>query len=481
MSEIGNMIFAYMRGQVMAANPQYAKQVYTERAIEQNKKYVADIVKHMPNQADRDYYSSLLNAGRLDEADDFLKSQNPNFQLHQRFTGTDGNMYGFDARRGVTYPLSQNNAPITDPKYDIDLQGNLAESRSRNQYRKFDYPDGSYTIDTIENQQAGGHVPMQGGQSPMQNGQPPMQDGGQSAPFDIQLPADTPPQVLDYADSIAQGVANGEITPEAGMRLMQKLGGEVRQGTTQPQPQTQPMPEQTVPQMQPEPQSMMPDLRPPQPRMGPYGQSSPDKSALKMQEDVARAKAVGESRLEATNKALDYKTKVENQHKLNMAMPLLKDSLRQLNSITSHKALDAMTGLPSGMSSLYSKMTPMAEDGSQPQAIAGTPEADFVSRFNGYRNKIFLQAYESLRGAAGITDVEGKKATEAMSRLSTALGKNDFIAAAEETRKLTIDRVNSVLRTLGKSPIDLDAQEIDQTDDGNIVFKGKDGRWRMVD
>jgi hypothetical protein len=52
------------------------------------------------------------------------------------------------------------------------------------------------------------------------------------------------------------------------------------------------------------------------------------------------------------------------------------------------------------------------------------------------QNKTFLDAFEKLKGAGAITDFEGKKATSAVTRLSTALSEEDFQLALNELKEV---------------------------------------------
>lgn len=64
--------------------------------------------------------------------------------------------------------------------------------------------------------------------------------------------------------------------------------------------------------------------------------------------------------------------------------------------------------------------------------IPGTSEADFNARLEQLQGGAFLQAYNTLRGGGQITEVEGKKATAAISRMSTAQSEKEFIRAAQD-------------------------------------------------
>lgn len=78
--------------------------------------------------------------------------------------------------------------------------------------------------------------------------------------------------------------------------------------------------------------------------------------------------------------------------------------------------------------------------------VPGTPEADFQSILDQVKGNAFLEAYERLKGTGQITEVEGKKATDAITRMSTTISENEFMQAAKELRdaiQAGIDRTNS--------------------------------------
>lgn len=62
--------------------------------------------------------------------------------------------------------------------------------------------------------------------------------------------------------------------------------------------------------------------------------------------------------------------------------------------------------------------------------IPGTKEADFQSRMDQLKGSAFLQAFETLKGGGQITEVEGKKATDAINRMSISTSEKEFRAAA---------------------------------------------------
>jgi hypothetical protein len=69
------------------------------------------------------------------------------------------------------------------------------------------------------------------------------------------------------------------------------------------------------------------------------------------------------------------------------------------------------------------------------RAYPGSEAADFQAKVKEILGGAFLDAYETLRGAQAITDVEGKKATESRTRISFDLSPAEFINAAREYRK----------------------------------------------
>lgn len=61
--------------------------------------------------------------------------------------------------------------------------------------------------------------------------------------------------------------------------------------------------------------------------------------------------------------------------------------------------------------------------------VPGTEQRGFVNLVDQAKGQVFLQAFNSLRGGGAITDAEGAKATQALSRLDRAQRQEDFDAA----------------------------------------------------
>jgi len=80
----------------------------------------------------------------------------------------------------------------------------------------------------------------------------------------------------------------------------------------------------------------------------------------------------------------------------------------------------------------------------------GTPEADFDAMLEQVLGGAFLEAYERLKGTGQITEIEGKKATQAITRMQRSVSESEFMQAAKEFRsalQTALDRTNTRLAT----------------------------------
>lgn len=68
------------------------------------------------------------------------------------------------------------------------------------------------------------------------------------------------------------------------------------------------------------------------------------------------------------------------------------------------------------------------------QAIPGTPMRRFGSRVEQLKGQAFLQAFQMLKGGGQITEIEGKKATDAIGRLDSGQSADDYRNALTELR-----------------------------------------------
>jgi hypothetical protein len=88
-----------------------------------------------------------------------------------------------------------------------------------------------------------------------------------------------------------------------------------------------------------------------------------------------------------------------------------------IDGILNDPALDSSTGI----------LAPL-------QNVPGTDQRRFGARARQLEGQAFLQAFESLKGAGQITEIEGTKATQAIGRLDTYQSAEDYRAALTELR-----------------------------------------------
>lgn len=78
--------------------------------------------------------------------------------------------------------------------------------------------------------------------------------------------------------------------------------------------------------------------------------------------------------------------------------------------------------------------------------VPGTEAANFASRLDQLKGQAFLQAFESLKGGGQITEVEGKKATDAIARLSQNQSEAAFKESMRELREVLVSAKNRAYR-----------------------------------
>lgn len=92
-------------------------------------------------------------------------------------------------------------------------------------------------------------------------------------------------------------------------------------------------------------------------------------------------------------------------------------SLGVLDKALKHPGLDRSTGV-------YGKIP----------SFPGSDAYNFDRVVDQVKGKAFLQAFESLKGAGAITDIEGRKATDAIARLDQAQSKEAFVESLNELK-----------------------------------------------
>jgi hypothetical protein len=127
-----------------------------------------------------------------------------------------------------------------------------------------------------------------------------------------------------------------------------------------------------------------------------------------LQGDISQAKAGG--------KVLG-ETAANAQINLPQTISQGDETIGLIDDLLKHPGFDSAVGLSS-----YNPLN----------RVAGQPGNDFNIRLDQLKGKQFLQAFETLKGGGQITEVEGKKATDAISRMNASASEDEFKKAARE-------------------------------------------------
>jgi hypothetical protein len=127
-----------------------------------------------------------------------------------------------------------------------------------------------------------------------------------------------------------------------------------------------------------------------------------------LQGNIAGAKATGTERA---------KNLVEAQAEAPKVVQQAEYTEKLVNDLLAHPGKKMAVGM--------SSINPM-------NYIPGTEGKDFRVRLEQLQGQQFMQAFESLKGGGQITNVEGDKATRAISRMQTAQSEPEFDEAAKE-------------------------------------------------
>lgn len=76
------------------------------------------------------------------------------------------------------------------------------------------------------------------------------------------------------------------------------------------------------------------------------------------------------------------------------------------------------------------------------QKVPGTEAYDFMNRLGQLRGGAFLEAFNTLKGGGQITEVEGKKATDAIARMDNATSEAEFRAAVKDYQDVIRNGMN---------------------------------------
>jgi hypothetical protein len=103
--------------------------------------------------------------------------------------------------------------------------------------------------------------------------------------------------------------------------------------------------------------------------------------------------------------------------------------------------------------------------GSLQSFIPGTQASSFDIALKQLKGKQFLEAFESLKGGGQITQIEGEKATQAMSRMDKANTEDEFKKAAQEFQGIIRNGINRAkIRTGQQQPAQQPQQQPSSSD-----------------
>lgn len=103
-----------------------------------------------------------------------------------------------------------------------------------------------------------------------------------------------------------------------------------------------------------------------------------------------------------------------------------EQALKLIDDVVSHKGKSVMVGVKNP----FMGSIPFTKE----MAIPGTAAAGFMAKFNQLKGKQFLEAYENLKGGGAISEIEGKKATDAISAMDLSTSEEEFDKAAEDLK-----------------------------------------------
>lgn len=127
-----------------------------------------------------------------------------------------------------------------------------------------------------------------------------------------------------------------------------------------------------------------------------------------LQGRIAKEKEIGKTTGEELTKA---------QFDAPRAVQVAETAIKHVDELLAHPGFDQAVG--------KSSMVGI-------QKIPGTKSYDFMNRLDQVKGGAFLEAFNQLKGGGQITEVEGKKATDALARMNNTTSEEEFKAAAKD-------------------------------------------------
>lgn len=124
------------------------------------------------------------------------------------------------------------------------------------------------------------------------------------------------------------------------------------------------------------------------------------------------------------------KEDIANMDSLPQVIADADESIRLVDELVAHPGMSDVVGMK-GWGGLTTAL-PFVDS-----AVPGTDAAGFMARLEQLGGKQFLQAFQSLKGGGHITEIEGEKATNAISRLmQTGQSEEEYLKAAQEYKQV---------------------------------------------
>lgn len=141
----------------------------------------------------------------------------------------------------------------------------------------------------------------------------------------------------------------------------------------------------------------------------------------------------------------DLEDKAEERRSAPKVIRQTEDTIRMVKELVAHPGMKDTVGLPESVSGFFHKIGI--------GAIPGTDAADFIGRLDQIEGKNFLAAFEGLKGGGHITEIEGDRATKAISRLgATGLSEEEYRTAANELIEILHSGIADAYKKSGLRP-----------------------------
>lgn len=135
---------------------------------------------------------------------------------------------------------------------------------------------------------------------------------------------------------------------------------------------------------------------------------------------------------------------IESQKEAPKQEETAKRLLGDIDTLMSHPGLSSAVGMPN----VFGGRIPFIG------SVPGSKSADFEAKLATLGGKNFLQAFQDLKGGGQITEIEGKKATDAIASMQTSQSEEQFKKSLGELRDIVI-RAQERARIAAERPLNL--------------------------